>query len=83
MPLEMRTASQPFFSIIVPTYNNADYLRKCIHSIQNQVFRDWEAIIVIDGSPDDAFLVASRMSDEDERIRIINKIRNEGTHLAR
>lgn len=45
-------SSSPFFSIIIPSYNNSDYLRKCIQSLQKQSFEGWEAIIVIDASPD-------------------------------
>ena len=76
-------SSSPFFSIIIPSYNNGGYLRKCIQSLQKQSFEDWEAIIVIDASPDDAFHIASQLSEEDDRIIIINKSQNEGTHLAR
>lgn len=76
-------SSSPFFSIIIPSYNNSDYLRKCIQSLQKQSFEGWEAIIVIDASPDDAFHIASQLSEEDDRIIIVNKSQNEGTHLAR
>lgn len=42
----------PFFSIIVPTYNRADAMRKLIESLNNQTFKDYEVIIVDDGSTD-------------------------------
>ena len=73
----------PFFSIIIPSYNNGSYLQKCIQSLQRQSFKDWEAIIVIDASPDNAFHIASQLAEKDNRILIINKPQNEGTHLAR
>ena len=60
MTSEQLTESQapPFFSIVIPSYNNAGYLRKCILSLQKQNFSEWEAVIVIDASPDNAFYVA-------------------------
>lgn len=73
----------PLFSIIIPSYNNAEYLPKCIASLQRQKYESWEAIIVVDGSPDNAAQVASRLADADCRVKVINKERNEGTHLAR
>ena len=40
---------------------------------KKQSFEAWEAIIVIDASPDDAFHIAKQLSDKDGRIQIINK----------
>ncbi|MBP5262411.1 MAG: glycosyltransferase, partial [Clostridiales bacterium] len=42
----------PTVSIILPAYNTGKYICKCIESIQNQTFGDWELIIVDDGSTD-------------------------------
>ena len=42
----------PFFSIIIPVYNVAPYLRECLDSVVAQTFGDWEAICVDDGSVD-------------------------------
>ena len=39
-------------SIIVPCYNQAQYLEECLQSVLVQTFQDWECIIVDDGSPD-------------------------------
>ena len=38
------------FSIIIPVYNVASYLRECLDSVLAQTFTDWEAICVDDGS---------------------------------
>lgn len=73
----------PVFSIVIPSYNNAEYLSKCISSLQRQTFEDWEAIIVVDGSPDNAAEVAYAIAAEDSRVKVINKKQNEGTHRAR
>jgi len=40
----------PYFSIIIPVYNVAPYLRECLDSVLAQTFSDWEAICVDDGS---------------------------------
>ena len=42
----------PKISIIIPTYNQAEYIEETIQSIQDQTFKDWELIIVDDGSTD-------------------------------
>ncbi|MEE1030222.1 MAG: glycosyltransferase, partial [Alphaproteobacteria bacterium] len=42
----------PKISIIIPMYNVEKYLRRCLDSVQNQTFTDWQAICVDDGSPD-------------------------------
>lgn len=73
----------PFFSIVIPTYKNEKYLPECLESIQRQSFDDWEAVVVIDGSPDDSFGVATRYAEGDARIHVLNKEVNGGTHRAR
>ena len=42
----------PLVSVIVPVYNVEDFLRQCLESIVQQSFRDFETIIVDDGSTD-------------------------------
>ena len=44
--------TSPILSIIVPVYKSEKYLDACVQSIINQTFRDWELILVDDGSPD-------------------------------
>ena len=45
--------TNPFFSIIIPTYNRAQCLGVCIQSVFQQSYRDWELIVIDDGSTDD------------------------------
>lgn len=47
------------FSIIIPVYNVASYLRECLDSVLAQAFTDWEAICVDDGSTDGGHLMMS------------------------
>lgn len=51
------------FSIVIPTYNRADFLPKAIESVLAQTFADWELIIVDDGSTDNTKEVVSLYSD--------------------
>lgn len=73
----------PLFSIIIPAYNNSNLLIRCLKSISNQSFSDWEVIVVIDGSRDNCFEIASSYSSSDSRFHAVNKTINEGTHRAR
>jgi glycosyltransferase involved in cell wall biosynthesis len=43
----------PFFSIVIPTYNRADYLMIAVDSILKQTYADWELLVIDDGSTDD------------------------------
>lgn len=71
---------EPFFSIILPTYNRANHLDKAIGSVLNQLFGNFELIIVDDGSTDNTREVVERWSDE--RIRYFFK-ENEERSIAR
>ncbi|MBO8450212.1 MAG: glycosyltransferase [Spirochaetes bacterium] len=44
----------PKISVIVPVYNTARYLARCLDSIAAQTFTDWECVCVDDGSPDES-----------------------------
>ena len=69
-------------SIIVPVYNVEKYLRKCIDSILNQTFRDFELILVDDGSTDSSGKICDEYSLKDSRIKVIHK-ENGGQSSAR
>ncbi|MDQ7727284.1 glycosyltransferase [Halomonas sp. SpR8] len=62
----------PFLSIIVPVYNSGKYLRKCLDSILNQSFKDFELIIVNDGSTDGSWGIIKDYQKKDKRIRVIS-----------
>lgn len=72
----------PKISIILPVYNVEQWLNDTILSIQAQSLIDWEAIFVIDGSPDDSEVILKQYADNDERIKII-KQENSGQGAAR
>ena len=63
----------PVISIIVPVYKVEAYLSRCIESILNQTFRDFELILVDDGSPDRCGTICDRYALSDTRIKVIHK----------
>ena len=72
---------KPLFSIIVPVYNTEKYLKKCLESIVNQTFDDYEVIIVNDGSTDGSEKILEQYK-QNEKIKIV-KEKNQGLSVAR
>lgn len=72
----------PKISVIVPIYNSENYLNRCIDSILKQSFKDFEIILVNDGSTDNSCNICSNYALYDSRIRLINQI-NQGVSYAR
>lgn len=70
------------FSIIVPIYNVEKYLEKCLSSIQNQLYRDFECILVDDGSTDNSAKICDLYVKKDRRFRVTHKL-NGGIVSAR
>lgn len=81
-------SEHPYVSIIIPTYNRAELLKRAIKSVQNQTYKNWELIIVDDASSDATESIVKEI--EDNRIRYVrNEInlgaaasRNKGVSLA-
>jgi len=73
------TSKTPYVSIVVPTYNHADFLAEALDSIRRQTFHDWEAIVVNNYSEDDTEQVVASFADP--RIRLEN-FRNHGIIAA-
>ena len=74
--------NDPTLSIIVPIYKVETYLPTCIDSILAQTFRDFELILVDDGSPDNCPALCDAAAQKDERIRVIHQ-KNGGLSAAR
>ncbi len=68
--------NQPLVSVIVPIYNTAQYLPKCLDSIVNQTYRNLEIICFIDASPDNSLEIVQNYAEKDVRIVIINSLTN-------
>ncbi|QDP85812.1 glycosyltransferase family 2 protein [Chryseobacterium sp. SNU WT5] len=69
-------------SVIVPCYNQAQYLDECLQSVLDQTYQDWECIIVNDGSPDNTAEVAKKWLEKDVRFKYYYK-ENGGLSSAR
>jgi glycosyltransferase involved in cell wall biosynthesis len=67
---------QPFFSIVMPSYNHANFIKSAVSSVLEQSFINWELIIIDNYSTDETKDILNQFHDE--RIRIL-KIRNEGS----
>lgn len=60
-------------SIIVPVYKIRSYLQRCIESILQQTYTDYELILVDDGSPDGAGAICDRFAQECDKVKVIHK----------
>lgn len=69
-------------SIIVPVYNAECYIKKCISSILNQTFSDFELILVDDGSTDSSATICDESAQSDSRIKVFHQA-NSGVSAAR
>lgn len=69
-------------SIVVPVYKVEKYLRRSVESVLFQTWRDWEMILVDDGSPDRCGAICDEYAGKDGRIRVIHQ-KNRGVSAAR
>lgn len=72
----------PIISVIVPVYKVEQYLRTCLDSILGQSFKDFELILVDDGSPDKCPIICEEYAKSDNRVKVIHK-ENGGLSSAR
>ena len=74
--------TSPLVSVIVPIYNGATYLARCIESIQKQTYPHWELLLIDDGSTDTSLEICRRFARQDTRIKIFCQS-NQGVCAAR
>ncbi|MEP1094278.1 MAG: glycosyltransferase [Cyclobacteriaceae bacterium] len=60
----------PKVSIVLPFYNSKSTLEKAIESIVNQIFKDFELLLIDNGSTDDSSAIAEKFADQDQRIKV-------------
>jgi glycosyltransferase involved in cell wall biosynthesis len=87
--MESQSAS-PFFSVIIPTYNREKPLLEAVESVQSQSFKDFELIVIDDGSTDNTGDFMRSVANQDSRVRYIyqdnaerSAARNYGIELSK
>lgn len=73
---------EQMISVIVPAYNSEMFIGKCIDSVLEQTYSNWELIAVDDGSRDNTFGILKKYAEVDSRIRVIHQ-ENQGPGIAR
>lgn len=80
----MKTKTQPYFSVIIPCYNAFAYLGKLLDSLENQTFKDFEAIFIDDCSTDETFnTLLKHKSVSNLDIKVLKKEINQGAASCR
>ena len=72
----------PLVSVIIPAYNLGLYLQDCLESVPNQTFREWECIVVDDGSEDNTANIVKGYIRKDARFKYVYQ-QNKGLAGAR
>jgi len=72
----------PKISVIIPAYNAQEFIDKCLASIENQTFNDFEVVIINDGSEDNTLEIINKYVGKDERFNCYTK-ENGGQAIAR
>lgn len=85
-----RSDIAPFLSVVVPVYNVREYLEECLDSLLQQSFKDFEVLLVNDGSTDCSLDLMEEVASRDSRIRVVSQFncgagsaRNRAIELAR
>ena len=74
--------NMPLLSIIIPVYNVERYIERCVNSIINQSYQNFELIIIDDGSIDGSSKILDVLSSNDNRIQVYH-VKNGGVSRAR
>lgn len=73
---------KPRISIVIPIYNVEEYLKRCLDSVKNQTYKNFQVILVNDGSTDSSAQIATEFVADDNRFRLIHQ-ENKGLSGAR
>ena len=69
-------------SVIVPVYKVESFLSRCVDSILNQTYSDFELVLIEDGSPDQSGAICDEYAQKDDRFRVVHQA-NAGVSSAR
>lgn len=79
----MQALRRPFVSIVIPNYNNAPYLEKCVTSVLSQTLPNIEIIIIDDYSTDDSHVILKKYDAVNQQMKIIFFSENKSQHMAK
>ena len=81
----MTEPERPFFSVVIPVFNNAEYLSETIQSVIDQSIPDWELIIIDDGSKDNSLEISNSFKEEYKNIQVLThpEGKNKGVSASR
>ena len=71
------------FSVVIPVYNAAHTIRRCVESIVNNTFKELEIILIEDGSKDDSWKVCSELAEEFSNVIALHNKKNSGVSYTR
>lgn len=83
LPVSGICAHDELVSVIMPSYNNAEWITQAMHSVLSQCSVNIELIVVDDGSTDGSVRVASQIAADHRNVRVISLLRNFGCYYAR
>ena len=70
-------------SVIIPVYNAERYISRCLESVINQSYKDFEVICIEDKSKDNSLDILREYAKKDNRIKVIENFENKGAALTR
>jgi len=76
------TAHKPLVTVMMPVYNGADYLEEAIESVEKSTFKDFEFLLIDDGSKDDSNKILRKMARKYKNIRLYTLKQNKGLVYA-
>lgn len=79
----METNKKDIITVIMPAYNAAKTIRESVNSVIAQTVKDWELIVIDDGSTDNTVAVLTELADCDSRIRFFQNEKNRGVSYTR
>ena len=74
----LKSTEKPKITALITLYNSQDYVHIALTSVQNQLFKDIEILLIDDGSTDNSLNLIQRFQEEDKRIKIIKNKKNRG-----
>jgi len=74
---------RPTVQVVIPVYNSAKYIRRCLDSLVGQTYAEWNAIIIDDSSSDNSVEIIKEYQQKDNRITLYELEKNQGVSKAR